>query len=84
MNKKDYLVKINEYKDKIGVWNISFKQNSAAGFVMGYYFNSKNNLFDIFINNERGEQRIRLSTNDELKALDKLLSMVEFEFESSK
>lgn len=49
---------------------------SGTRFVMGYYFNPNTNLFDVFINNERGRQRIKLSTNDELKALDKFLSMV--------
>ena len=51
---------------------------------MGYYFNHDNGVYDVYINNERGRQRIRLSTKDELKALEKLLSMIEFEIESNR
>lgn len=84
MEKKDYINKINELKDKIGVWSISLEVCSKAGFVMGYFWNLKTEKYDVYINNERGRQRIRLSTDDELEALDKLLSMIEFEIESNR
>ena len=60
------------------------EQNSKADFVMGYYFNQNSSMYDVYINNERGKHRIRLSTSDELMALEKLLSMIEFEIESNR
>lgn len=84
MNKEDYLKKINENKDKIGIWSVMLEQSSRADFVMGYYFNQDSNMYDVYINNERGRKKIRLSTSDELMALEKLLSMIEFEIESNR
>ena len=84
MKKEEYLNKINGSKDKIGMWNVMLGQNSQAGFVMGYFFKKDSNMYDVYINNERGRQRIRLSTSDELQALEKLLAMVEFEVESNR
>ncbi len=84
MKKAEYLNLINEKKNKIGAWEVELGQNSKAGFVMGYYFNQDSGVYDVYVNNERGRQRIRLSTNDEVRALDKLLSMIEFEIETNK
>jgi len=82
--KQDYLNRINELKDKITPWSISLEVCSKAGFVMGYFRNLETGKYDVYINNERGRQHIRLSTNDELEALGKLLSMIEFEIESKR
>lgn len=84
MKKEDYLNKINASKDKIGMWDVMLGQDSRADFVMGYYFNQDSGLYDVYINNERGMHHIRLSTSNELVALDKLLSMIEFEIESNR
>ena len=84
MKKEDYLKKINDDKDKIGIWSVVLEQSSKAGFVMGYYFNQDSNMYDVYINNERGRTRIRLSTSDELMALEELLSMIEFEIKSNR
>ena len=51
---------------------------------MGYFLNQDRNMYDVYINNERGRQRICLSTSDEWMALEKLLTMVEFEVESNR
>lgn len=64
------------------MWNVMLGQNSQADFVMGYYFNQDSGMYDVYINEERGRHRIRLSTTDELMALEKLLSMIECRIES--
>ena len=84
MKKEEYLNRINASKDKIGIWDVMLEQNSKADFVMGYYFNQNSSMYDVYINNERGKHRIHLSTSDELMALEKLLSMIEFEIESNR
>jgi hypothetical protein len=83
MNKEEYLNIINEKKAEIGMWDVILEENSKAGFVMGYCLNPDSNMYDVYINDERGRQRIRLSTSDESAALKKLLSMIEFEIESN-
>ena len=82
MQKEEYLNKINACKDKIGMRNVMLGQNSQADFIMGYYYNQNSGMYDVYINNERGRHRIRLSTTDELMALEKLLSMIECRIES--
>lgn len=39
-------------------------------------------MYDVYINGERGSHSIRLSTSDELAALEKLLSMIECRIEA--
>ncbi len=84
MNKEEYLNIINEKKAGIGMWDVILEENSKAGFVMGYFLNPDNNMYDVYINDERGRQSVRLSTSDELAALKELLSMIEFEIESNR
>ena len=84
MSKEEYLNRINASKDKIGIWNVMLEQNSEADFVMGYYFNQNSGMYDVYINDECGKHKIRLSTRNELVALEKLLSMIEFEIESNR
>ena len=84
MNKEEYLNIINEKKSEIGMWDVLLEENSKAGFVMGFFWNPDSNMYDVYINNERGKQRVRFSTSDELAALEKLLSMIEFEIESNR
>lgn len=84
MQKEEYLNRIHADKDKIGMWHVMLGQNSKADFDMGYYYNQNSGMYDVYINNERGSHRIRLSTNDELMALNKLLSMIKCEIESNR
>ena len=77
MKKEDYLNKINASKDKIGTWTVMLGQDSKADFVIGYYFNQNSGLYDVYTNHERGMHIVRLSTSDELVALEKLLSIIE-------
>lgn len=82
MKKEEYLNRINADKDKIGMWNVMLGQNSQADFVIGYYLNQDSGMYDVYINGERGNHSIRLSTSDELAALEKLLSMIECRIEA--
>ena len=73
--------RINENKQKI-IWDVLLGQDSKADFVMGYYYDPTSDMYCVYINNEHGRQSVRLRTKDKVTALEKLLSMIEFEIES--
>lgn len=84
MNKSEYKNKIEKLKLEIEFWDIALEEYTKADFVMGYYLNPQTKKYDVYINNERGRQRIRKTTENELEGLDKLVSMMEFESKTQK
>lgn len=84
MDRDTYIIKINELKNKIGRWEVALNEYTKADFVIGYYYDEDTQEYSVYINKESGRQRIRMATSNELEALQKLVSMLEFEAESNK
>lgn len=84
MNKATLIQKIETLKSDAGMWDVSLNEQNSADFVIGYFYNSNTERYDVFVNNERGRQRVRLSTVDEIEALEKVLSLLEFEAETTR
>lgn len=84
MDKHELLNKINQLKDEIGMWEIALNEHREADFVIGYYYDDAAGKYNVYINNERGRHRVRKSTENEIGALEKLLSIVEFEAETTR
>ena len=84
MEKKEYIDRINELKDKIGLWDVELNEYTKADFVIGYYYNENTQEYTVYINKERGRHRVRKITKNENEALEKLVSMLEYEAESNR
>lgn len=84
MTENDVKETIMKLLPNIGRWEVAFNEYTKAEFVIGYHYNSSTNKYEVYINNERGRQRIKMMTDNEIEALNKVLSLVEFEVESNR
>ena len=82
MTKEEIISKLSELENAVGMWSFALNSLSAADYVIGCHYNPDSGMFDVYVNNERGRHRIRLSTADETQALEKVLKIAEFIRES--
>ncbi|ROR29200.1 hypothetical protein EDD66_103135 [Mobilisporobacter senegalensis] len=81
MKRNDFLEKIKKYDGKLEMWQLETNELCHGDYILGCYFDNDSKVWKVYINNERGRQRIKLSTKDEDEAFDKLFSMVQFQAE---
>ena len=81
MTLKQIMERINSYNGRIGDYDIETDElaMSKADFILGCYFDESKQKWVVYKNNERGMGSIRLETDDQKAAFDKLLSMIEFQ-----
>lgn len=84
MNKQELFNQIIQLKSEVGMWEIAINEHRESDFVIGYYYDDSEEKYNVYINNERGRQRIKKSTESEVEALAKVLSLVEFEAETNR
>lgn len=82
MYKKEFLNKIEKFNGKLGMWQIVVDKLCLGDFILGCYFDENEEMWKVYINNERGRHREKLSTDSEQEAFDKLYSMIKFQFEN--
>lgn len=71
-------------KSLVGMWRIKSREKSLAPFTIGCYFDQPEGKWKVYKVGERNDYNIRLETEDEDKAYDKLKSMVLFEVENNR
>lgn len=84
MGKKEFVKIQKELQKNLGRWKLEVNEEVFAEFSMGCFFDKTENLWKVYINNEKGRHRIRFATLNENEAFDELLSMVNFEIENNK
>lgn len=84
MKRNDFENMKESLQKQVGIWKIVTEKKSLSDFVLGCFYDLKDNKWKVYINNEKGRQHIRLQTDSEDIAFDRLLSMVKFEIENNK
>lgn len=84
MNKKELLKIEDELQCKLGKWKLEIDNEILTDFTIGCFFDVGENKWKVYVNNERGRHRIRLTTENEEEAFNELLSIVNFEIENNK
>lgn len=84
MKKEEFIKKLEDLQSRIGQWKIEVEKEIFVDFSMGCFYDVSENKWKVYINNERGRHRVRLVTDNEETAFDKLLSIVNFEIENNR
>ena len=81
MTLKQIMERVNSYNGRVGGYDIETDELAMdkADFVLGCYFDESKHKWVVYKNDERGMSSIRLETEDQKAAFEKLLSMIEFE-----
>lgn len=84
MTENEFAEKLVDLKKQIGIMDIVIGRESLADFVLGCCYDEDIKKWKVYKNHERGWHSIRLVTESEEEAFDKLFSMVNSEIESVK
>ena len=84
MKAKEFEIWLKDKKGLIGRWKVEPDNENMADYVVGCFRDNKSETWKVYINRERGRHRIRLETNDENQAFDKLKSLVEYVIENNR
>ena len=84
MKLSDFNSWFKDKKNLIGLWHVEPNKNTLGQFTIGCYFDSSKNKYIVYKNGERNNRIIRLETEDEDEAYNKLKSMVIFEERNNK
>ncbi len=84
MKKKEFKKWLDEKKDALATWNVVVDEEDMSDYVVGCFFDNNTRKWKVYINKERGRHRIRLETDDEKQAFDKLKSLVEYVIENNR
>ena len=78
MEKSKLLDEIRKLEDKLEMWKVAINENRNLDFVVGYYFNETKRKFEVYVNNEHGKRSVRLATESEVEALQRLIKTLEY------
>ncbi len=84
MKKEGFLLMKEGLQKKVWPWKIETEEEWFSDFVIGCFFDSKSNLWKVYMNHERGRHRIMLETKNEDAAFEKLLDLIWFEIRSAR
>ena len=84
MKAKEFENWLNEKKELIGRWTVEPNKKITKAYSMGCYFDSNDNKWKVYSNEERGQFIVYLETDDEDSAYEELQSMVQFEIKNNK
>ena len=80
MTRSEFIEKTKYYHGNVGGWSVVLDKYSSSDFILGCYYDKENRVWKVYKTDERGIGVIRLETASEETALDKLYSMIEFEY----
>ncbi|SMC29602.1 hypothetical protein SAMN02745134_03957 [Clostridium acidisoli DSM 12555] len=78
MNREEFLKGIEEFQNKLGMWQIEIDKLCMGDFILGCYFDECEEKWKVYQNNERGRHWEMMSTTSEQEALEKLYSIIKF------
>lgn len=84
MKKDEFLIKLKDIQDSLGNWNVELGEETFADFIIGCFFDETIGQWKVYVNRERGRHSIRLVTENEEEAFDKLLAIIKFQAENIK
>ncbi len=84
MDKEEFLKGIEEFQNKLGIWQVVVDKLTMADFILGCYYDENEKMWNVYKNSERELHSIRLSTTSEQEAFKKLYSMIMFIYENIK
>ena len=84
MKKEDFMNWLTDQQDALTPWTVAVDKENLADFVVGCFFDNDSATWKVYINKERGEHRVRLETQDEEQAFNKLKRLVEYIIESNR
>lgn len=84
MNKIEFMRWFEERKDALAMWTVSIDEENMSDYVIGCFFENKSETWKVYINKGRGKHSVRLETNDEKQAFNKLSVLVEYVIESNR
>ncbi len=76
MTRSELLEKIQQEKQNIGGWGIMVGPPMGAGFLLGCYFDQKENQWRIYETDERGIEEPLYKVDNEEDAYDKLNKLI--------
>lgn len=84
MKKEDFMSWLTDQQDALTPWTVAVDKEKLTDFVVGCFFANDSATWKVYINKERGEHRVRLETEDEEQAFNKLKRLVEYIIESNR
>ena len=84
MKKQEFVRWVSQYENSIAFWKIEIEELAEGECTIGCYYSGEKKSWIVYLNDDRGKHRVRLETENEEKAYDKLKSMVETQMENSK
>ena len=84
MSKEEFIKWFEDYKDGLTTWKVDIDNENMTDYVVGCFRDNKSGTWKVYINMERGRHRIRLETNNENQAFDKLKSLVTYVLENGR
>ena len=81
MTREEFNRELKTYEGQLRYWRVMQNRREEGDFILGYYYDKKEQTWKMYVNTERGWSSIRGTYETEEEALDKLMWKIRLEAE---